>query len=93
MIDSLRTAFHRIVRVAPFAIAVAITLTPASAQNYPTKAIRLIVPFAPGGGNDVLGRMFALRMSESLSQSVIVDNRAGGGGRTRAVNRAPACGM
>ena len=67
---------------------------PALAQNFPTKAIRLIVPFPPGGGNDVLGRMFALRMSESLGQSVIVDNRPGGGGNigTELVAHAPADG-
>ena len=67
---------------------------PAYAQNYPAKTIRLIVPFAPGGGNDVLGRMFALRMSDSLGQSVIVDNRPGGGGNigTELVAHAPADG-
>ena len=91
MIDLLRTKFRRIGYAT--LVATAITVTPSYAQNYPAKSIRLIVPFAPGGGNDVLGRMFALRMSESLGQSVIVDNRPGGGGRTRAVNRAPACGM
>jgi tripartite-type tricarboxylate transporter receptor subunit TctC len=67
---------------------------PALAQNFPAKAIRLIVPFAPGGGNDVLGRMFAVRMSESMGQSVIVDNRPGGGGNigTELVAHAPADG-
>jgi tripartite-type tricarboxylate transporter receptor subunit TctC len=53
---------------------------PATAQTYPTKPIRLIVAAAPGGANDVLGRMYAARMTEALGQSVIVDNRAGGGG-------------
>ena len=47
-------------RVSLFMLAAAL---PAYAQNYPTKTIRLIVPFAPGGGNDVLGRMFSSRMS------------------------------
>ena len=65
-----------------------------AAQTFPTKLIRLIVPFAPGGGNDVLGRMFALRMSESLAQTVVVDNRAGGGGNigTEMVAHAPPDG-
>ena len=76
MIDFIRTTFYRFICVALLAF----TLTPVLAQNFPTKAIRLIVPFPRGGGNDVLGRMFALRMSESLGQSVIVDNRPGGGG-------------
>ena len=52
------------------------------------------MPFAPGGGNDVLGRMFSLRMSESLGQAIIVDNRPGGGGNigTELVAHAPADG-
>jgi len=55
-------------------------LTPALAQNYPQKAIRMVVAAAPGGANDILGRMYAQRMTEALGQTVIVDNRAGGGG-------------
>ena len=76
------------------ALMLAVAATPVYAQIYPTKAIRLIVPFAPGGGNDVLGRMFAQRMSEALGQSVIVDNRPGGGGNigTELVAHAPADG-
>jgi tripartite-type tricarboxylate transporter receptor subunit TctC len=66
-------------RIAAVAIACIVTQS-APAQNFPAKSIRLIVPFAPGGGNDVLGRMFAQRMAESTGQSVIVDNRPGGGG-------------
>jgi len=53
---------------------------PIQAQEYPTKAIRLIVPFPPGGSNDVVARMVAQQLSENLGQPVVVDNRAGAGG-------------
>ena len=48
--------------------------------NYPTKPIRLIVPFSPGGTNDILGRMVATHLTETLGKTVIVDNRTGAEG-------------
>jgi tripartite-type tricarboxylate transporter receptor subunit TctC len=52
----------------------------ASAQTYPNRPIRFIVPFPPGGGNDIVGRLFAARLAEALAQQVVVDNRGGAGG-------------
>jgi len=54
---------------------------PSFAAEYPSKPIKMIVPFAPGGGNDAIGRVIAKNLSELLGQTVIVDNKAGAGGR------------
>jgi tripartite-type tricarboxylate transporter receptor subunit TctC len=51
-----------------------------AAQNYPSKPIRLIVPYAPGGGNDTLSRAIGQKLTQSLGQPLVVDNRAGSGG-------------
>jgi tripartite-type tricarboxylate transporter receptor subunit TctC len=55
-------------------------VTPAAAQDWPTRPLTLVVPWAAGGGTDVMGRIMARRMSEILGQQVIVENVPGGGG-------------
>jgi tripartite-type tricarboxylate transporter receptor subunit TctC len=61
------------------AIAVVFAL-PASAQNYPARPVRLIVPFAPGAASDITGRLVAHKLGEGFNQSFVVDNRPGAGG-------------
>lgn len=54
----------------------------AFAQNYPTRPITMVIPFAAGGPTDVLGRVVAAKMGESLGQQVVVENVTGAGGQT-----------
>jgi tripartite-type tricarboxylate transporter receptor subunit TctC len=64
--------------------------TAQSAADYPSRSIRLIVPFAPGGGNDNVARVVGKRLGEILGQAVVVENRAGAGGTIGAETAARA---
>src|SRR4051812_22171163 len=66
----------------------------ASAQNWPARPIKLIVPFAPGGSTDIIGRLAADQLGRDLGQPVIVENVGGGAGAIGTMNlaRAPADG-
>ena len=54
--------------------------TAAAAQDYPSRTLRMVVPFAPGGASDFVGRILQPRMAELLKQQVVVDNRSGASG-------------
>jgi tripartite-type tricarboxylate transporter receptor subunit TctC len=77
-----------------FGLAFLLAAALAQAQSYPAKPIRLIIPFPPGGSNDVVGRVIATQLSERLGQSVVIDNRGGGGGTIgmNAAAKSPADG-
>src|SRR6185295_13869173 len=65
-----------------------------AAEPYPSRPIRFIVPFPPGGGNDIVGRIVAARLGEGLGQQVVIDNRGGAGGTigTEITAKAPPDG-
>jgi len=74
--------------------AVSLAACAALAQEYPTRTVRIIVPSAPGGGYDVIGRLLAERFSQDFAQAFVVENRPGGGTLvgTQAAAAAPADG-
>ncbi len=75
-------------------LATGITITPALAQDYPHKTVRIVVPTAPGGGYDLIGRLLADKLQPLLGQPVVVENRTGAGTLvgTQSVALAPADG-
>ena len=83
-----------VVGIAVFLAAVTVASPPVCAQSYPSKPVRMVVPWPPGGTNDILGRALADLLGRVLNQQVIVDNRGGSNGviGAEAVSRAPGDG-
>src|SRR5881227_2512046 len=82
------------VLAASIVAAVACAANPAAAQNYPTRPITVVVPFAAGGGNDILARLLGQHMGRALGQQFVIENRGGAAGTigARAVAKAPPDG-
>jgi tripartite-type tricarboxylate transporter receptor subunit TctC len=82
--------FSKFVIASAIAAGLGLAASLASAQNFPTKPIRVIVPFAPGGSTDIIARLVTQRMSQELGQPMVVENKAGAGGAIGAAEGARA---
>ncbi len=76
----MRSTWKQLAAATLGAGALAITVAPASGQQYPAKPVRVIVPFAPGGGSDITARQVSAKLTEALGQQFVVDNRGGAAG-------------
>jgi tripartite-type tricarboxylate transporter receptor subunit TctC len=76
----VKKLYGPIVKVLGLLLALTAIAAPASADDYPSRSIRLIIPFPPGGSNDVVGRIIANQLGQKLGQQIFVDNRGGAGG-------------
>ncbi len=89
----LRAILSRALVLVALAVAVG-EVAPANAQTYPSKSIRLVVPFGPGGPADVAARLVSQILQSSLGQNVVIENRPGAGGaappeRSQSPSRTP----
>ncbi len=84
----------KIARIALAVAALSLSGAHVTAQDYPAKTVRVIVPFAPGGSNDIVGRLLAAHLSDRTGKQFVIDNRGGAGGLvgTEMVWKAPPDG-
>jgi tripartite-type tricarboxylate transporter receptor subunit TctC len=85
---------RRTLALAAAAILSAALFAPATAQQYPTQTIKIIIPFGPGGGSDIVARIIGQRMQEKIGQPVVIENHPGAGGLlgNEAISNAPKDG-
>ncbi len=85
---------YSLTRICMALCAAVLTVPAHAAESHPNRPIRFVVPFPPGGGNDIVGRIVATQLAERLGQQVVVDNRGGAGGTigTQITANAPADG-
>ena len=76
--------FHNLLRACAAFVLSSIAVAPALAADWPTRPIRIIVPYAVGGGTDLLARMVGPKLSAAFKQPVVVENRTGAGGAVGA---------
>lgn len=75
---------RRMALAAPVLLPPSVSFAQDSAAAFPSRPLRMLIPFAPGGGNDILGRLLSDRLSERLGQRAVAENRAGSGGNVGA---------
>ncbi len=90
MLDLLRIFSRGVLVSLIAAVAVSASAAEALAQSYPSKPIRMVVPYPPGGPTDVIARIYAQKLGELLGQSVVIDNKAGASGQIGAQDVARA---
>ena len=71
-------------RILAVAVLAALAAAPAAAQQYPAKAVRIVVPYPPGGGTDLHGRPMAQNLTQQWGQTAVIDNRGGASGMVGA---------
>jgi tripartite-type tricarboxylate transporter receptor subunit TctC len=95
LVHPSRRSFGAHLRMTAFVAAQLVFALPTLAQDYPNKPITIVIPLPPGGSNDIMARAVADKLSVSLGQQVVIENRASGGSgtvATRAVAKGPADG-